>query len=178
MSGNELTLLLNADYTPIKAIRWETAVKLFYSDKVAIVAEYKRFIRCASHQMRVPAVVALTKYYSIYNFYKVRFTNSSLYARDGYRCSYCGEKFTKADLTKDHVIPRAHFRKGQVKESVRETCWANIVTACRPCNAKKGPRTPDEAGMELLRRPFEPTFVNLTTNVDNIPDEWRPYTNM
>ncbi len=171
----ELTLLLNADYTPIKAIRWETAAKLYFSEKVAIVAEYDRYIKHPTYKMKVPAVVALTKYYNIYDFYKVRFSNSALYARDGYECAYCGQKFHPADLTKDHIIPRAHFKAGRANTNLRETSWGNIITACRPCNLKKGARTPEEANMELRKKPFEPSFVNLTMNSDRIPQEWEPF---
>ena len=58
-------------------------------------------------------------------------------------CQYCGESGLAQDLTFDHVIPRS--RGGR-------TTWQNIVAACGPCNLKKGGRTPQQAGMPLLRR--------------------------
>jgi hypothetical protein len=36
------------------------------------------------------------------------------------------------------------------------TDWENIVAACRRCNARKGNRTPREAGMALIRAPRVP----------------------
>lgn len=58
-------------------------------------------------------------------------------ARDGGACRYCG---ATEDLTLDHVIPKS--RRGAHDP-------ANLVTACRSCNSKKGARTPDEAGMHV-----------------------------
>ena len=49
-----------------------------------------------------------------------------------------------AELTLDHVIPRA--RSG-------ESAWENLVACCHGCNNKKGSRTPEEAGMKLARQP-------------------------
>ena len=31
--------------------------------------------------------------------------NKTLFRRDDHRCIYCGGKFTKSDLTRDHVLP-------------------------------------------------------------------------
>lgn len=64
--------------------------------------------------------------------------------RDGNCCRYCGEEVIWTDRrssrggTYDHVDP-----KGGNSES-------NLVVACRGCNAKKGARTPEKAGMPLL----------------------------
>jgi 5-methylcytosine-specific restriction endonuclease McrA len=48
----------------------------------------------------------------------------------------------------DHVVPRA--QGGQ-------DTWLNTVAACAEDNHRKANRTPEEAGMALLRQPFEPT---------------------
>lgn len=74
--------------------------------------------------------------------------NEDLYDRDRYLCAYCGHKFPKAKLSKDHVIPKAQGGKDT---------WTNLVTACQPCNQKKDDRTPQEAGMELLYVPYTPS---------------------
>lgn len=39
--------------------------------------------------------------------------------------------------------------------------WTNLVTACTRCNQRKGSLTPEEANMQLIRKPFEPTYVAL-----------------
>ena len=74
-------------------------------------------------------------------------TNSTLFRRDNNLCLYCGEIFSAGRLTRDHVIPRV--QKGK-------DIWTNVVTACGPCNNRKGGRTPEQAGMKLLAVPFVP----------------------
>ena len=52
-----------------------------------------------------------------------------VFARDSYRCVYCGEPFPADMLTLDHVEPR--MRGGDRSEG-------NLVAACAPCNTRKG----------------------------------------
>ena len=52
-----------------------------------------------------------------------------IFARDEYRCVYCGERFEPDLLTVDHVQPR--MRGG-------DRSGGNLVTACGACNARKG----------------------------------------
>ena len=54
-----------------------------------------------------------------------------VFARDGYRCVYCGELFPADELTVDHVQPRV--RGG-------DRSGGNLVTACGGCNVLKGHR--------------------------------------
>ncbi len=54
-----------------------------------------------------------------------------VFARDGYRCVYCGEVFPAEALSVDHVQPRA--RGG-------DNSAGNLVTACGGCNTRKGHR--------------------------------------
>lgn len=76
--------------------------------------------------------------------------NRTLFKRDANLCLYCGLRFSKSDLTRDHITP--------MSQGGRDT-WTNVVTACRRCNNHKGGRTPEEAGMELVAIPFTPTYV-------------------
>ena len=55
----------------------------------------------------------------------------AIFARDGYRCVYCGLEFPVEQLTVDHVQPRARGGDGS---------GGNLVTACGPCNVRKGHR--------------------------------------
>ena len=54
-----------------------------------------------------------------------------VFARDAWRCVYCGETFAGAELTVDHVQPRV--RGG-------DRSGGNLVTACGACNVSKGHR--------------------------------------
>src|SRR6185295_14741718 len=80
----------------------------------------------------------------------VKFSRVNIYARDEYRCQYCGTKCTIDRLTYDHVVPRSRGGK---------TSWENIVSCCYACNAKKANRTPAEARMHLLSTPGRPTWI-------------------
>jgi len=76
--------------------------------------------------------------------------NAALFARDRHLCLYCGQHFGKPQLTRDHVLPTS--RGG------RDT-WENVVSACLPCNVRKGGRTPQQANMPLLAIPYRPSWV-------------------
>ena len=76
-------------------------------------------------------------------------TNGKLFARDRNICAYCGGHFHEEDLTREHIVPFA--RNGQDH-------WMNVVTACRACNHRKGPRTPEQAQMPLLYTPYVPSL--------------------
>ena len=54
-----------------------------------------------------------------------------VFARDGYRCVYCGQVFPAEELSVDHVQPRV---KGGDRSG------GNLVTACGGCNTLKGHR--------------------------------------
>ena len=54
-----------------------------------------------------------------------------VFARDDWRCVYCGEQFPPASLTVDHVQPQ--MRGG-------DNSGGNVVTACASCNSRKGHR--------------------------------------
>jgi len=58
------------------------------------------------------------------------------------------------------------------------TRWDNIVSACHPCNRIKGNRTPEQAGMDPLRKPYRPqTLPMLPPRIDleTAPVEWRVF---
>jgi len=55
--------------------------------------------------------------------------NDLLFRRDRHVCAYCGERFARHQLSRDHILARTHG--GQ-------DTWMNCVTACRSCNQKKG----------------------------------------
>ena len=76
-------------------------------------------------------------------------TNSKLFARDRNICAYCGGHFHEEELTREHIVPFAHHGQDHLM---------NVVTACRACNHRKGPRTPEQAHMPLLYAPYVPSL--------------------
>ena len=77
-------------------------------------------------------------------------TNTALFARDRHLCLYCGNHYSRGELTRDHVQP---VSKGGRDE------WENVVSACLACNLRKSNRTPQQAQMPLLAVPYRPSWV-------------------
>lgn len=162
------TLLLSQSYEPLELISWQRAFTMLTLGKVEVVEEYDHDVRTVSVIFKVPAVVRLLRAFR--RFRKpVKFSRVNIYARDKYRCQYCGTKAPISELTYDHVVPRAQGGR---------TTWTNIVTACYTCNRKKGNRTPEQANMRLRTAPVQPTWVpamTLRISTVSVPDAWRDY---
>lgn len=153
------TLLLNSDFNPISilplsVVSWQHAVKLYFLDRVTILESYPdRVIRSEHLSMEIPSVCVTKEYF---NYKKtVKFSRANMFLRDLYQCQYCGDTFNTNELTLDHVIPRASGGK---------TTWENSVTACKPCNYKKGHKL-----QKPLRAPFKPDYYNLINQWKNKP---------
>lgn len=160
------TLLLDTSWRPIRVISWMRAMSLNEMGRVIVAETYPDApIRSARCEFDRPAVVVLKNYHG-YRPFRVRFSKTNVYIRDNFTCQYCGKQFPKTKLTIDHVLPRS---KGGTND------WINVVAACEPCNHAKGDRTPDQAHMPLLRKPFEPKVENHSPLSSNVPAQWEPY---
>lgn len=143
-------LVLNSDYNPINICSGRRAIVLLLKEKAHLVSQ--KVIRLLDY-VRIP-------YSKIRN---AKPSRNSIHKRDGYRCSYCN---STRNLTIDHIIPSS--RGGG-------NFWENLTSCCGNCNTKKSNRTPEEAGMRLLRPARAPiNKVYLTLNVANVP-EWNEY---
>jgi 5-methylcytosine-specific restriction endonuclease McrA len=154
--------------TPHDVVSWQEAITLYFRGKIEVLEEYAEVIRSPSIEVRTPAVARLARA-ALPTRRSLRFSRSNVFARDAYRCQYCGKQGTPRELTYDHVLPR---RLGG------RTLWENIVTACVSCNRKKGGRTPDQAGLTLLRTPVRPTWLPPRPPrlfAGPLPNEWTPY---
>lgn len=168
MSTQSRTLLLSQGYEPIKVISWQRAITLLSLGKVEVIEEYDAEIRAVSLVIKIPAVVRLLRAFRRHAK-PVKFSRINIYARDGYKCQYCGDKCGISELTYDHVMPRAQGGR---------TTWENIVTCCYPCNYAKGNRTPTEARMALRNVPSRPQWIPAVTirvSTKSVPDAWRDY---
>ena len=108
--------------------------------------EQHDWIRTPSLVMAVPKIIRLLGY-DRFPKEQVKLNRRNIYARDGNRCQYCGKHFATRELTLDHVVPRV---QGGLNT------WDNLVCACVKCNARKGGRTPAEAGIKLIRPAVRP----------------------
>jgi 5-methylcytosine-specific restriction endonuclease McrA len=161
-------LLLNEIFQPIQLIPWQKAMQLFYLGKAEVLEESNQVIRTVTLSIRMPLVLRLTRIVpNRARLNLVRFTRNNIFLRDRYECQYCGTKPSRHNLTLDHVKPVV---SGGLKT------WHNIVTACRPCNQRKGGRTPQEAKMTLNRKPSRPHWLPLqeaAINIAHLPENLR-----
>jgi 5-methylcytosine-specific restriction endonuclease McrA len=158
-------LVLNASYEPLNICSVRRAHVLVWKGKAEVVEELDRPLRAASTTFSWPHVIRLLTYVRVPRAVQRRISRRALFARDGWRCVYCGS--TGGRLTLDHVVPRS--RGG-------ESSWENVVTACSPCNLRKGDRLLEESGLSLKRIPKAPApelFIQLSTST--IPTRWLQY---
>lgn len=166
----ESTLLLNATYEPLRIVPWQRAITLLIKDKVEVLAAYDRAIRGVSITFQLPSVLRLYRRVRVQTrFHNVPFSRTNIFLRDRNRCQYCGRRFAGSQLTFDHVIPAS---QGGRKD------WENIVTCCIQCNRLKGGKTPEAAGLRLIRTPKRPTFLpalRITLGIQDVPESWCDY---
>ena len=156
-------LVLNASYEPLATVMARRAVVLVLAGKADCVHPTGMVLHAESIEVPVPSVVRLRQFVHVPFRRRVSVSRRAVMARDGHRCQYCG---AHADSI-DHVTPRS--RGGQHE-------WENVAAACRPCNLAKRDRTPDEAGMRLLRPcrvPRATAWVVVSTT--RVPEAWKPY---
>jgi 5-methylcytosine-specific restriction endonuclease McrA len=193
------TLILNQTYRPHEIIDWKEAVTRMFNGKIEILAQYDEILAVIGRQhlavfpdlrkalrqvigtdtesitIKVPAVAVLRKKVSREKS-GIKFSKINVCLRDDFTCMYCGDKLPMSKLNFDHVIPKSRWRKeGHVGSP---TVWTNIVAACYACNSHKEDRTPQEAGMTLLRVPVVPKVLPMNEpyiDPAKAPAEWTPY---
>ncbi len=177
-------LVLNRVYQPVHITSVRRAFSLLYQGVAkAIDEQFQLFdfeswsaLSAAAHQdaihtidrrIRVPRVIVLIAYEHLPKT-RVRFSRFNIYARDDSTCQYCGKRLPRSELNLDHVVPRS--RGGS-------TSWENVVCSCIGCNLRKGGRTPDEAGLRLLKLPSRPRWTPVFRSATRraFYREWRPF---
>src|SRR5256885_7950073 len=119
-------LALNASYEPLTMVPMRRALRLVIDGKAEIVeADSDRVVRSERLSMPRPVVIRLTKFIHVPRRFRRQVTNTFLFARDHYRCQYCGPHATQLKPreapTRDHLIP---LSRGGTND------WNNVVTAC------------------------------------------------
>ena len=163
-------LVLNADYLPLNICGTRRAMVLLFKGKAEVLVSNHAVIRTVSGEYEAPSVIRLHTRVRLPPVRPPRPTRRAVFRRDRYTCQYCGTR--TRELTIDHVVPRRLGGKHT---------WDNVVSACRRCNQKKGGRTPEAAGMRLLRPPRPPhltPFARLRRRLPHpFPEEWGPFLN-
>ncbi len=157
-------LVLNQDYSPLTICSVKRAFLLIYLNKADLLNEVEgKALRTVSNSFAFPSVIRVSQYIQI-PYRGVVLTRHNVFRRDNYTCQYCG---TKANLTLDHVVPRSQGGKSN---------WGNLVTACKPCNTKKGDLSVQRSGMKLTKKPAKPSFVMfLKKSMSSFNEDWLLY---
>jgi 5-methylcytosine-specific restriction endonuclease McrA len=180
---NTAVLVLNRNYQPVHVTNVKRAFSLLYMGVArAIDSQYKLYdfdswaaLSAAEHEhvstidraIRVPRVLVLMAYEYLPKG-RVRFSRLNIYARDADTCQYCGRNLPRSELNLDHVVPRAQGGR---------TSWENVVCSCIECNLHKGGRTPEQAGMKLLKKATRPRWTPFfrTAQKRITYREWLPF---
>jgi len=185
---NSPVLILNRSYLPIHVTSVRRAFSLVYQGIARVMdGEYRTFdfdqwsavapngrphdpdewIGTSRGPLRAPRVIVLTVFDRMPRRH-VRFSRANVLTRDGFTCQYCGERPPRSHLNLDHVVPRAHGGR---------STWENVVASCVDCNRRKGGRTPEQAGLRLLRAPARPRWTPLASlPLSHVRHaEWRPF---
>jgi 5-methylcytosine-specific restriction endonuclease McrA len=166
---NARTLLLNSTFEPVKVISWQRAVTMLVLGKVEAIRTYDSMLRAVHISIPMPAVVKLHEFVKRRRM-RIAMSRRNIFYRDGYECQYCHRRLPARELTCDHVMPRSQGG---------DTSWENLVTACGPCNRRKGGRTPEQARMKLRWRPARPESLPiefaLNLGAGSMPESWRDY---
>lgn len=161
-------LVLTSAFVPHKVVSWEHAIGMIFGDppSAELVEDTGEVIHPSG--IKMPSVVRLTK--PIEGMKRaVKFSRVNVFTRDNFRCCYCGSPKRMRELNYDHVVPRHLGGK---------TTWENIVSSCYPCNTRKANRTPEAAGMKLLRKPIKPKSLPIAAprfDPKDIPPSWAAY---
>lgn len=177
-------LVLNSLFQAVQITGVHRAFRLFYAGRArALDPDFRAYdfenwcdlpvgiddevIRTPSRHIRIPRVIQLV-YYDRVPRREVRFTRRNIFYRDRNRCQYCGKVHTQRDLNLDHVTPLSRGGRSE---------WTNVVTACVPCNSRKGNRFPEEAGMRLVRPPRKPAGHPLLRAhwIGRFHEEWKTF---
>ena len=161
-SLNQQVLRTDAAGMPLEWINFRDAARIYYLGQVAYAMGSTLYrihggVNALSGRRSVLEINSIIATYGnnhaikkAHRDYTPPLSNQALFSRDAQLCLYCGERFPRRLLSRDHVKPLS--RDG-------EDAWNNVVTACKRCNNHKAGQTPEQAGMELLAIPFTPTHA-------------------
>jgi 5-methylcytosine-specific restriction endonuclease McrA len=180
-------LVLNKSWMPIRIITVKRACTLVFAEKASVilpddisdysvhgwkrwmdmpVSEKEEGIQLCHSRIRIPEVIVLIRFDRVKTT-GVRLTKRNIFIRDGHTCQYTGKKVKLDDADIDHVIPKS--RGGA-------STWDNMVVCSKEINRQKANRTPEEAGLKLLKQPHRPTYSRVMIDPRmNVPKSWEKF---
>lgn len=154
MNTDKHVLLLNTSEEVLSLITWQKAVKLIASGKASNPYNHEDFyeIKVSGNKTYSLSTAIVLERHAQVPYKVAALSRKNIMKRDAYTCQYCSLRLTGTNETLDHIIPQSRGGKHS---------WPNLVAACKPCNSRKAARTPEEADMKLLRKPYTPTRAML-----------------
>ncbi len=164
----EPVLVLNSTFEPIHVTAVRRALVLMLKGVAQMEETGPARVHSPREALPVPSVIRLLSYRHIPQQTRA-LSRKNILLRDRYTCQFCSKQFSSSELTLDHVLPRS--RGGP-------TSWENLVACCYECNNRKGDRTPEEAGIQLERRP-RPFTLHTSRQLMRLmgrhDEKWRKY---
>jgi len=141
-------LSLDQNFIPMARISRKKAIKAIVTGRAEILnlSTWER-ITIVDQNSQIKAIVYPHVRAISENKLKVGSVGRGVIHRDKV-CQY--DNCQRKAVTVDHVIPRCHG--GQ-------STWSNLVGCCMECNQRKGPRTPEQAGMKLKGPIKSPRYI-------------------
>jgi hypothetical protein len=151
----DLEFGLNPDGTPdhdnlVKASPTE------WADWIVLpVRPYDLSIQTSRGEIRVPTILVARNFASMPEK-KFKPSGRTIFERDGGKCQVSGAYVGRDRGNLGHIVPRS--RGGRIT-------FENAVWIDRQLNTKMGNRTPEEAGMTLIRQPRAPRSVPVSATI-------------
>lgn len=139
---------IEGDY--MNPVKWDDWLKLPVREQDVPVGTVRGAIRC-------PTVVVCSSFDKVL-LKKPKVSKKAIYARDGGICQYTGKPLEFHESNLDHVMPAS--RGGA-------TSFENIVLSHKKVNSQKDNKTPEEAGLKLLRKPVAPKELPPSAFIKN-----------
>ena len=134
----------------IQALNWDEWININ-------ITEEEEGIKTVTQKIKLPSIVVMTFCDKIPKQI-IKFTQNNLWERDNFTCQYTGKTVTKQTGNIDHIIPKSLGGK---------TCWENCVIASKDINAQKSDKTPEQAGLKLIKKPARPRIMPVSFFIKN-----------
>lgn len=140
-------------------LKWEDWISL-------PVRECDLAIHTTKIAIRAPLVL-ITPNYNKVPVKRPRPTKDAIKKRDNLQCQYTGRKLTNKEADIDHIIPVSRGGKNT---------FSNMVVSDININRMKADKTPQEAGLKLIRIPQEPPPIPISTTITDLKHPvWGPF---
>ena len=157
----EVLLVLNSDYSPLNVTTLHRGFVLVDKGKAEVVKKGVDDIVTTVGNFVRPVIIRLLSFVR-FRPKNLRVNRKRIFKRDNNTCGYCG---SQKNLTIDHIVPKSRGGKNT---------WENMITCCSRCNSVKDDRTPEEAGMKLKFKPYQPDIFSLVFS-EQVENAWKEY---